>query len=94
MHWHPDLLWHRDSPDAGDPACTCSWCGIMIAALDEGPRLTYRFRELRFHLACWEWVATREGLLRPQPLAPEAATDPEACPATVEGLLALWGEAA
>ena len=93
MYWHPDLSWFRDSPNAGTPHCLCSWCGIRIAALDEGPRLTWRFRELRFHLACFEWVATHERLLRAAPpAAHEAAPDPDACPATVEALLAYWRE--
>lgn len=25
-----DLAWFEDSPDAGDPACICSYCGFAI----------------------------------------------------------------
>lgn len=66
MLWHPDLCWFRTSPDAGDPACRCSWCNERIASERECVRLWYgdaeRY-ELRFHAACFAYVATVEGLL-------------------------------
>jgi hypothetical protein len=66
MLWHPDLLWFRDSPDAGARACRCSWCGEGIAAERDCVRLWYgdgdRY-ELRFHALCFAYVANAEGLI-------------------------------
>jgi hypothetical protein len=64
--WHPDLLWFRDSPTAGEPGCRCSWCNEPIDTEAECLRMWYGERqryELRFHPLCFAYVATVEGLL-------------------------------
>lgn len=55
-----DLRWFTDSPDVGDSACLCSWCGKVI---ERGvPIRMYRtispgeVLEARFHDACCEPV--------------------------------------
>lgn len=63
MIWHPQLVWYTDSPDAGDLACLCSWCGLGITADVSAVRLWWDGRELRFHDACFGWVCTQEWLL-------------------------------
>lgn len=49
------VRWHSDSPDAGDPACTCSLCGELIAE-DDAPALRWTDLEAnieaRFHREC------------------------------------------
>ena len=48
-----DITWFMDSPDAGDPNCTCSLCDELIN--DHAIRLfDDRNREARFHLRCFE----------------------------------------
>jgi hypothetical protein len=55
------LRWFTDSPDAGDPACLCSWCSAPIGEAQVPIRL-YReltptdVREARFHDACCQPV--------------------------------------
>lgn len=48
------IRFFRDSPDAGDPSCLCSWCGLRISE-DEAPifrTFTDTNEEARFHRAC------------------------------------------
>lgn len=55
-----DLGWSTDSPDVGDPACICSWCGKPI---ERGTPIRLYWKrspkdvlEARFHDACCEPV--------------------------------------
>jgi hypothetical protein len=46
----------EDSPDAGDPACVCSWCEQPIAEHDTPIRVFVedgRVGEYRFHYPCF-----------------------------------------
>lgn len=67
---HQKLRWFTDSPDAGDPRCSCSYCGERIEARPEGEDdflevnadegepvrmwVTGKNLELRFHPKCLE----------------------------------------
>ena len=50
------ITWFRDSPDAGDPRCLCSWCGERIGE-DEAPVIRMfdsdANTEARFHRGCY-----------------------------------------
>lgn len=49
------IRWFNDSPDAGDPRCLCSWCGLPIAAGDAPIIRVFDSdadKEARFHFAC------------------------------------------
>lgn len=50
----PEIRWFDDSPDAGDPACICSWCGEQITEVQAPAiRVTTNNLEARFHGGCW-----------------------------------------
>ena len=58
FHFRPQIIhqltWFKDSPDTGDPACKCSYCGKLI---EEGqiPLRVWRESddtELRLHMDC------------------------------------------
>lgn len=56
------ITWFANSPDCGDPACLCSWCGKGIGEHDAPAiRLFDRDtnREARFHRRC----ASESGVL-------------------------------
>jgi hypothetical protein len=49
------IQWFTDSPDCGDPACICSWCGRLIAEKDAPAIRLFdagQNKEIRFHRAC------------------------------------------
>lgn len=55
------LRWFTTSPDAGDPACLCSWCGAPIGEAEFPIRLYWErsptdVLEARFHDACCQPV--------------------------------------
>ncbi len=62
FHFKPELVhmlkWFRDSPDTGNPACICSYCGEIITDEDEIPLRCFRQgnmpggEELRLHMYC------------------------------------------
>lgn len=55
-HGLPVIQWFSDSPDAGDPACICSWCGQVIEDDDNIPFRLFREEnntEARFHKDCF-----------------------------------------
>lgn len=48
------ITWFKDSPNAGDPKCTCSFCGKTITA-GEMPVRAFRtsdHSEMRLHIVC------------------------------------------
>jgi hypothetical protein len=49
------ITWFDDSPDVGNCACVCSWCGELITE-DDGLAIrvfdTQANKEARFHLRC------------------------------------------
>jgi len=51
----PVIKWYPDSPDAGDPACLCSLCGMPIGEEEVPIRSPDRSGNLeaRFHLPCF-----------------------------------------
>ncbi len=57
-HAIPLLKWFRDSPDTGDPACVCSYCGEVITDEGEIPLRIFREtpkpggEEIRLHIYC------------------------------------------
>jgi len=48
--WLDQLAWFEDSPDAGDPACICSYCGNIIGAQELCFRLHNRAEGLEARL--------------------------------------------
>lgn len=70
FHFLPDvasrLTWFKDSPNTGDPACLCSWCGNVIKA-GEFPIRAFRScdrTELRLHMECAKKVIVEFAPLR------------------------------
>ncbi len=53
--------WFYDSPDAGDPACVCSFCGLLIKE-EDAPAIRMwdpdERMEARFHIECWQAVSS------------------------------------
>jgi len=51
-----EIRFFHDSPDAGDPACLCSWCGKAIAEAEAPVMRVFNSAdntEARFHRACF-----------------------------------------
>lgn len=50
------IIWFKDSPDAGDPSCICSWCGKQITE-EQAPAVRMfdsdANTEARFHHGCY-----------------------------------------
>jgi hypothetical protein len=61
------LTWFKDSPDPGDPACLCSWCGTVIGE-GELPIRAWRSgdkSELRLHIECAKQTILELGAQKP-----------------------------
>lgn len=57
------LVWYETSPEAGDPDCTCSYCGFVIT---EWPVRFFRGSnntEARLHVECFRLLASGDSLL-------------------------------
>ena len=52
------ITWFKDSPDAGEPACICSFCGKLLGEEEVPTRLfnTDNNTEARFHVICFGTV--------------------------------------
>jgi len=53
------ITWFVHSPDAGDPDCLCSYCGMVISDEDVPAIRQWNEKadlEARFHIDCWNKV--------------------------------------
>lgn len=76
--------WFYDSPDAGDPACVCSFCGLVITVEDAPPVRMWdpdERMEARFHMGCWTAIS-------PDTIKPVKCT----CFANHLGQVVKWNE--
>lgn len=69
------IIWHKDSPDAGDPACTCSYteCQKVITEEQAPPIRMWDHlgREARFHMGCLMPAVRAEGREAPREIPVE-----------------------
>jgi|SRR5215471_1117179 len=85
------ITWFTDSPDAGDPACICSWCGLPIGSDEAPPIRMFNSTvppagvEARFHRFCHHLAVTQ--LAPPPPSFPSLRTLPYVAPL---GLPLAW----
>ena len=94
-HFNPEtydqLTWFTDSPDAGDPACLCSFCDQVIKLGEMPLRIFDDGRELRLHML----TCARQVIQELQPLG-ESAIQPRSHyvdhPAFAEGRSAFAQE--
>ncbi len=58
LHFRPEVIhqlkWFKDSPDTGDPACICSFCGKVIEEGEIPLRVWQETgnMEFRLHIDC------------------------------------------
>lgn len=45
-----EIRWFTNSPNAGDPDCFCSWCGLVITECAVRLLSVDETREARFHV--------------------------------------------